>query len=98
MNKDKIIKFRVTGLEKLAIENRAKNTGLSISDFCRNSALGIKIKSKFTEEELEIYNSLTIFHKNFTALSNLFKRKDPSLSNENRELAKEIKAILNKLK
>ncbi|HAO14451.1 MAG TPA: hypothetical protein DDY16_06730 [Tenacibaculum sp.] len=98
MNRNKLVKFRVTGLEKLAIENRAKNTGLSTSEFCRNTALGTTVKSKFTAEEFEVYNTLTIYHKNFTALSNLFKRKDPSLSNEVSLLAKQIKSHLDKIK
>ena len=98
MNRNKLVKFRVTGLEKLAIENRAKNTGLSTSEFCRNVALGTTVKSKFTTEEFEAYRNLTAFHKNFTALSNLFKRKDPSLSNEASLLAKQIKSHLDKLK
>lgn len=97
MNKKYFIKYRCTGLEKAIIEKKAQNSGLSTSAFARSSALEQKVKSKFTDEELEVYQMLLKYHKNFTALSNLFKAKDPSLSNETRELALEIKKQLKKL-
>lgn len=97
MNKKKLIKFRCTSLEKALIQKKAENTGLSTSEFCRSSALGLHVKSKLTAEEIEIYKDLAKFHKNFMSLSNLFKEKDPSLSNETRLLAKEIKEHLQKL-
>jgi len=97
MIKKKRIDFRCTSLEKAIIEKKAENTGLSTSEFCRASALGQKIRSKFTEEEMEVYKMMLKYHKNFTALSNLFKAKNPSLSNETKVLADQIKTILKKL-
>jgi hypothetical protein len=97
MNKKVFLKFRCTNLEKAIIKKKAENTGLSMSEFARAAALGQTVKSKFTDEEFEIYQTLLKYHKNFTALSNLFKAKDPSLSNLNKELALEIKGVLKKL-
>lgn len=95
--KKEILKFRCTSLEKAIIKKKAENCGLSMSEFVRASSLNQKISSKFTDEEFDIYSTLLIYHKNFTALSNLFKAKDPSLSNEVRVLANEIKSILKKI-
>lgn len=98
MNRKKFLKFRCTSLEKALIKKKAANTGLSMSEFSRAAALGQKISSKFTPEELEVYQMLLKYHQNFTALTNLFKAKNPSLSNETKVLADEIKTILQKIK
>ncbi|WCC43756.1 mobilization protein MbpA (plasmid) [Tenacibaculum finnmarkense] len=98
MIKKKRLELRCTALEKAIIKKKAENSGLSTSEFCRASALGQKIGSKFTDEEMEVYQTLHKFHKNFTALSNLFKAKNPSLSNETKVLADEIKQIIQKIK
>jgi hypothetical protein len=97
MNKKEFIKFRCTALEKAIIKKKAENSGLSLSEFSRAVALQQKINSKFTAEEMAIFEMLVKYHKNFTALSNLFKAKDPSLSNETKVLADEIKIHLKKL-
>ena len=97
MNKKKRIELRCSSLEKAIIQKKAKKTGLTISEFCRASALGQKISSKFSDEEIEIFQMLTKYHNNFISLSNLFKTKNPSLSNETKILATEIKNILLKL-
>ncbi|MCH3886007.1 mobilization protein MbpA [Tenacibaculum aquimarinum] len=97
MNKKKSLKFRCTSLEKAIIEKKAENSGLSTSAFLRASALNQKISSKFTSEEMEVFQMLVKYHNNFSALSNLFKAKDPSLSNETKVLADEIKNHLKKL-
>jgi len=97
MNKKVFLKFRCTNLEKAIIKKKADNTGLSMSEFTRAAALNQRINSKFTEEEMEVFQMLLKYHKNFTALSNLFKAKDPSLSNLTQELALEIKKQLKKV-
>lgn len=97
MNKKSIIKFRCTSLEKAIIEKKASHSGTSTSSFVRAAALDQKVTYRFTEEELEIFKMLLKYHKNFTALSNLFKAKDPSLSNEVKVLADEIKQHLKRL-
>jgi hypothetical protein len=80
MVKKELIKFRCTGLEKAIIEKKADNSGRSVSSFCRSSALGQKIGYKLTDEELEAYRTLATYHKNFTAISNLLKKKDSNLA------------------
>ena len=46
------IKLRVTKIEKLLIEKKAKSTGLSISSYIRNLALGYEVKPQLTKQEL----------------------------------------------
>lgn len=54
MNKEHIIKFRVSELEKKEIQKRADKSGKSLSEYCRASALEKTVFS-FTEEEKNIF-------------------------------------------
>lgn len=78
--KKKRIELRLSSLEKAIIEKKAENSGLSVSEYCRRSALNQKIDSKLTSEELEIYKELHEYRRNFTLISNMFKVKDPDLA------------------
>lgn len=97
MNKKSLLKFRCSALEKAIIEKKAEKSGLSVSAYLRSAALEQKVNYRFTDEELEVYQMLLKYHKNFSSLSNLFKAKDPSLSNLTKELTFEIKNHLKKL-
>jgi len=98
MVKKEQIKFRCTALEKAIIEKKAGNSKQSVSSYCRSSALGQKIAYKLTDEELQDYQSLTQFYKNFTAISNLLKNKDSAFAKEVATTAGEIKRHLQKFK
>ena len=91
MNKEIILKFRVTLLESETIRHRAEKTNLTISDFCRNSIFNKRINYALSEDEEKIYKSLTRFNNDFERLANYFKHKDSILSNEIRKVAQEIK-------
>lgn len=90
------IKFRVTLLEKKVIENKAAHAGLNTAEFCRSTALNKKIGYRLTEEEIEAYKMLQKYHRNFTAISNMFKKKDANLSRNCKILADEIRGHLKK--
>lgn len=96
MNRDELIKYRVTTEEKNIIKNKAESTGLFLSEYCRSVALSYSVKSKLSHNELVIYKMLHQFHRNFNSLSNLIKRRDPSFSNELKLLAEEMKNHLKK--
>ncbi len=98
MIKKKIIKYRCTALEKAIIKKKAANSGQSISSFCRSSALGQKIAYKLTDEELQAYQMLVKYHNNFTAISNLLKKKDSAFAKAVLEMIGELKIHLNKFK
>ncbi len=71
--KEKTIRFRVSPMEKLAIEKKAKDTGLSTSAYCRNSALGKRIEWKMSDEELEAYNGLKSIYNSFQSINNSWR-------------------------
>ena len=98
MVKEEIIKFRCTALEKAIIEDKAENSGHSISAYCRHSALNKNIGFKLTPEELRAYEMLVEYHNNFARITNVFKEKDSNFVREMRETAAEIKRHLQKFK
>jgi len=69
--------FRCTTLEKKAIQNHAKKSGMTDALYCRNRALLCSSTYKLTSEEVECYKLLIEVKTNFTRISNLVKnRKD----------------------
>lgn len=94
MNKEIILRFRVTLLESETIKHRAEKTNLTISDFCRNSIFNKRINYALSEEEEKVYKNLTRFNNDFERLANYFKHKDPHFSTEIRKIAQEIKVEL----
>ena len=77
--KKKRIELRLSSLEKAIIEKKAENSGLSVSEYCRRSALNQKIDYKLTNEELEVYKGLHEYKRNFTLIKNMFKERNPDL-------------------
>lgn len=76
IKKDKIIKLRVTNLEKSILQNKAKKAGLGVSEFLRRLAFEKELKTRLTKEEIEIYQSLSKYADNFRRIGNLFKKGD----------------------
>ena len=89
-------KFRCNVFEKKLIKLKAKNSSLSVSEYCRRSALNKKVVQRLTDEEIEIYQDLAKFHNNFKWIGNMFRKKDPVLSEKVNELANEINEHLKK--
>ncbi len=96
INRANYFRFRCTHLEKEIIKKKAENCGLSASAYIRRASLNQKIGYRLTEEEIKLYQTLTKYANNFQSLSNLFKNKDPRLSQEIEQLVKEIKKHLKK--
>lgn len=71
-----IVKFRVTLLEKRVLQKRARESGLSMSEFLRRLMLDKEIKYRLTEEEIICYKNLSKYADNFRRISNLFKKGD----------------------
>ncbi|MCF8363741.1 MAG: hypothetical protein K9G70_14075 [Prolixibacteraceae bacterium] len=69
------ISYRVFNLEKKAITMATKEVNMSISDFARSAALNMKVTLQFTPEELQVYEDLHIYHKNFKIIRNLIRSK-----------------------
>lgn len=98
-NRDVIMKFRVTEMERQIIKNKAKEAGLSVSELIRRSAFNLKLRSRLTEQEIKCYKTLTKFSLNFKNISNLFKRGDiTGVKEEAIRTSELIRQHLNKLK
>ena len=76
MNKTKRIEIRLTLLEEKLLKVKAKETGLPVSSYVRNCALGKKLPKQLNESELETYRELKKFYNNFSSISNLLKKGD----------------------
>ena len=96
----KYISFRVSNIEKKTIALAAKEANLSTSEFARRAAMNMKVTLRFSPEELEIYNNLHTYHRNFTSISNLVKskhfQKNENILLELEEVIKLIKIHLGK--
>ncbi len=94
------ISFRVNNIEKQAIALASKECGLSTSEFARRAALNMKVTLRFSSEEMEVYENLHIYHRNFKVISNLVKsdyfKKNDTILLELEEVIKLIKAHLEK--
>lgn len=93
LNKKERIEIRVTAIEKRIIENRASKAGIKPTEFIRSSVLEKVIKTKLSEEELEILKSLFEIVNELRSL----KSKESSLKNELiNELLESLKNIIYK--
>ncbi|WP_350289217.1 mobilization protein MbpA [uncultured Croceitalea sp.] len=88
------IQFRCSIYEKKMLRLKAKRAGLSLSEYCRGSALGHTIIERLTTEQLEHYSMLVKYRNNFERIGNMFKKRDPRLAKEVGELAKKIRGHL----
>lgn len=98
--KNKIIKrieFTCDNFEYKLIKLKAKESGISRAEYCRKSALNQKVNYKLTQEEVSIYLMLQKYAVNFKNISNMFKARNPKLSNYCIETASEIRTHLKKL-
>ena len=96
--KSDCIKFRCSIYEKKLLKIKAKHSGLSLSEFCRRAIYDKEIKERLSDDQIEIYKTLSKFHNNFKSIGNMFRKKDPKLSRAVYELADKIKAHLQNIK
>ncbi len=92
--KQETIQFRCSVFEKKLLKIKAKRAGLSLSEFCRSSALGHSIGERLTTEQLQQYAMLVKYGNNFKRIANMFKKRNPRLAVEVEELALEIRGHL----
>lgn len=97
--KSKRILIRVSNTEFYIIKNKAKQAGITTSEFLRSLALEYNLSYKLTAEEIEIYKELNKFSDNFRRIGNLFKLGDSTKVKEiSVETAQLIRNHLNRLK
>lgn len=89
------ISFRVSHIEKKAIALAAIEANLSTSEYARRASLNMKVTLRFSPEELEVYNNLHSYHRNFTLIGNLVKSKQ---FNKNKIILQELQNVIQLIK
>ncbi|MGI2298215.1 plasmid mobilization protein [Candidatus Cardinium hertigii] len=87
--KSSTLSIRLYPTEKIALKLLAKNCGLSLSDYLRKTGLNQTIKSRFTPEELSIYQTLVDYRNHFSRISNLIK--------DQLDFKKEVQHVIEKI-
>ena len=88
------IRFRCSIYEKKLLKKRAQRAGISLSEYCRSSAVGNTVIERLTPEQLECYRTLVKYKNNFTSIGNMFRKRNPKLAHEVAQLAEEIRRHL----
>jgi len=96
--KNKVVRFRCSAYESKLLKAKARKAGLSLSEYCRRAAFADRIIERLTEEQIAVYKMLVEFQNNFIRIGNMFRKRNPRLEQEVRQLAKEIKEHLYKFK
>ena len=92
------IRFRCSIYEKKLLKKRAERAGMSLSEYCRSSAMGNDIIERLSNEQLECYKTLIDFKNNFSRIANMFRGRDPRLAKEVTVLAEQIRNHLSNFK
>ena len=95
--KREFVKFRCSVYEKKLLYIKAKRSRLSVSEFCRRSVFNLEIRERLSEDHIEVLKTFSKFHNNFKSIGNMFRKKDPKLSEAVYRLADEIKQQLEKV-
>ncbi len=94
--KCEFVKFRCTMYEKKLLKVKATRCGLTLSEYIRRIVFEQDIKERFTEEHIELYKMLIKYHNNFKSIGNMYKKRNPKLTQKVYDLANEIKVHLKK--
>ncbi|MFI1771058.1 mobilization protein MbpA [Thalassobellus citreus] len=94
--KGDLVKFRCSIYEKKLLIIKAKSSGLSLSEYIRRCLFDKEITERFTDEHIAIYKMLIKYHNNFKSIGNMYKKRNPKLTQEVYDLANEIKTHLKK--
>ena len=96
--KSELIKFRCSIYEKKLLKIKAKKSGLTLSEYCRMSTMEQRIVERLSDEHIDLYRTLIKYHNNFKAIGNMFRKRNPKLTETVYQLANEFKEILKDFK
>ena len=94
--KSDLVKFRCSVYEKKLLNVKAKISGLTLSEYIRRTIFEKEIKERFSEEHIQLYKMLLKYHNNFKSIGNMYRKRNPKLTETVYALANEIKAHLKK--
>lgn len=84
----KRIDVRCSYFEQLALQSKADEAKLPLSEYLRRCGLEKIIPPALTAEELQVYTDLKRYATNFVQIANFIKYKDPRLFAEIKDLVK----------
>tara|TARA_R110002074_G_scaffold14788_2_gene51348 strand:- start:123701 stop:124225 length:525 start_codon:yes stop_codon:yes gene_type:complete len=96
--KNVFIKLRCSNFEKKLLKVKAKKCGLTLSEYIRKVAFKEKITERLTDEHIDMYKMLVRYHNSFKSIGNMYKKRNPNLTEKVHQLADEIKIHLNNFK
>lgn len=94
--KSHAVSVRMTPMERMLIESRAKETGMSMSSYMVLSSLGKELRL-LSQEEKTAYKHLATYHNHFSRIGNLVRNR-ADISAELTEVIREIKKQLEVLR
>jgi hypothetical protein len=94
--KGDLVKFRCSVYEKKLLKVKALRSGLTLSEYIRRSLFEKEITERFTDEHIELYKMLIKYHNNFKSIGNMYRKRNPKLTETVYELANDIKSHLKK--
>ncbi|MBA6151996.1 hypothetical protein H3Z82_04575 [Gelidibacter gilvus] len=94
--KSDLVKFRCSIYEKKLLTIKASSSGLSLSEYIRRAVFDKEITERFSEEHIKLYKMMIKYHNNFKAIGNMYRKRNPKLTESVYALANEIKAHLKK--
>ena len=94
--KSDLVKFRCSVYEKKLLKVKAKSCGLTLSEYIRRILFEKEITERLTDEHIQLYKMLIKYHNNFKSIGNMYKKRNPKLTETVYDLANEIKAHLKK--
>jgi hypothetical protein len=94
--KSDLVKFRCSIYEKKLLKVKATRCGLTLSEYIRRCLFEKEITERFTEGHIELYKMLIKYHNNFKSIGNMYRKRNPKLTQEVYDLANEIKVHLKK--
>ena len=92
--KKEFVQFRCSIYEKKLLKIKAKKSGLSISEYCRRAAFDHRIVERLSDDQINVYKLLVQYQVNFKRIGNMYKKRNPKLSEEVVLLANEIRKHL----
>ncbi|KAA2219035.1 MULTISPECIES: mobilization protein MbpA [Maribacter] len=92
--KKEFVQFRCSIYEKKLLRVKADRSGLSISEYCRRAAFDDRIIERLTQEQIALYKMLTRYETNFKRIGNMYRKRNPRLSEEVIKLSNEIRTHL----
>jgi hypothetical protein len=94
--KSQAVSVRMTPMERMLIESRAKDTGMSMSSYMVLCSLGKELKL-LSKEQKTSYKHLATYHSHFSRIGSLVRNR-ADITAEVSEVIREIKKQLDEIR